>query len=164
MEIDVEALVQAAIAAREQAYAPYSRFSVGAALLTASGKVFAGCNVENAAYGHSICAERTALFSAVAAGHRDFVAIAVVTSTENPASPCGACRQVLVEFNPKITVILANLKGDIVQTTARELLPGAFSEQDLGYIESAIAQQPASSSTAGQLTGSEEKEKEQAKE
>jgi cytidine deaminase len=131
MQIDVDALVQAAIAARERAYAPYSRFAVGAALLTTAGEVFIGCNVENAAYGHSICAERTALFNAVAAGQRNFVAIAVVTSTEKPASPCGACRQVLVEFNPEMTVIMANLKGDILQTTAGELLPGAFTAEEL---------------------------------
>lgn len=135
MEIDVEALVRAAIAARERAYAPYSRFAVGAALLTASGEVFCGCNVENAAYGHSICAERTALVSAVAAGHREFVALAVVTPTAGPASPCGACRQVLVEFNPEMTVFLANLRGDIVRTTAGELLPGAFTGRELEQIE-----------------------------
>lgn len=133
MEIDVDALVQTAIAARERAYAPYSRFAVGAALLTASGEVFSGCNVENAAYGHAICAERTALVSAVAAGHRDFMALAVVTPTEGPASPCGACRQVLVEFNLDMVVILANLRGDRLLTTARALLPGAFTGQDLEH-------------------------------
>jgi cytidine deaminase len=135
MKIDVDALVRAAIAARERAYVPYSRFAVGAALLTASGEVFGGCNVENAAYGNSICAERTALVSAVAAGHRDFVAIAVVTPTDGPASPCGSCRQVLVEFNPEMTVLLANLRGDLVRTTAGELLPGAFTGKDLDSME-----------------------------
>ena len=133
MKIDVDVLIRAAIAAREQAYAPYSRFAVGAALLTASGRVFSGCNVENAAYGHSICAERTAIVSAVAAGHRDFVALAVVTPTARPASPCGACRQTMVEFNPDMTVILTNLQGDTIQTTARELLPGAFMPEDLEH-------------------------------
>jgi cytidine deaminase len=132
MDIDVDALVQAALAARERAYAPYSRFAVGAALLTASGEVFYGCNVENAAYGHTICAERTAIVSAIAAGHRDLIALAVVTPTTRPASPCGACRQTMVEFNPDLTVILTNLQGNTVQTTARELLPAAFTEQDLG--------------------------------
>ena len=131
MKIDVEALVQAARAARERAYVPYSHFAVGAALLTASGEVFSGCNVENAAYGQAICAERTAIVSAVAAGHRDFVALAVVTPTTGPASPCGACRQTMVEFNLDLQVILTNLQGDTVQTTARELLPGAFTGTDL---------------------------------
>lgn len=131
MEIDVEALVRAAIAARERAYVPYSHFAVGAALLTAAGAVFNGCNVENAAYGHAICAERTAVVSAVAAGHQEFVALAVVTPTAGPASPCGACRQVLAEFNLDMVVILANLHGDRLQTTVRALLPGAFTGQDL---------------------------------
>lgn len=131
MEIDIDALLKAARAARKRAYVPYSRFAVGAALLTASGEVFGGCNVENAAYGQAICAERTAVVSAVAAGHRDFVALAVVTATPGPASPCGACRQVLAEFNLDMVVILSNLRGDRLQTTARELLPGAFTGQDL---------------------------------
>jgi len=131
MEIDIDALLKAARAARKRAYVPYSRFAVGAALLTTSGEVFGGCNVENAAYGQAICAERTAVVSAVAAGHRDFVALAVVTATPGPASPCGACRQVLAEFNLDMVVILANLRGDRLQTTARELLPGAFTGQDL---------------------------------
>jgi cytidine deaminase len=135
MKIDVEALVRAAIAARERAYAPYSRFAVGAALLTASGEVFGGCNVENAAYGHAICAERTAVVSAVAAGHREFAAIAVVTPTPGPASPCGACRQVLAEFGLDMVVVLANLKGAIARTTVRDLLPGAFTGQDLDHAE-----------------------------
>ena len=135
MKIDVEALVRAAIAARERAYAPYSRFAVGAALLTASGEVFGGCNVENAAYGHAICAERTAIVSAVAAGHREFAAIAVVTPTPGPASPCGACRQVLAEFGLDMVVILANLKGATARTTVRDLLPGAFTGQDLHHAE-----------------------------
>jgi cytidine deaminase len=131
MKVDIDALIRAARAARERAYAPYSDFAVGAALLTATGKVFAGCNVENASYGLSICAERTAIVSAVAAGHRDFLAIAVVTPTAGRASPCGACRQMLVEFNPAMQVILTNLKGDTVLTTADALLPGAFSGKDL---------------------------------
>ena len=135
MKVNTEALIQAARAARERAYAPYSHFAVGAALLTASGQVFVGCNVENAAYGHTICAERTAVVSAVAAGQRDFLALAVITPTSGPASPCGACRQVLAEFNLDMQVILTNLQGDTVLTTARELLPGAFTGQDLDQVK-----------------------------
>jgi cytidine deaminase len=131
MEIDRKALIQAALAARERAYVPYSHFAVGAALLTASGQIFSGCNVENAAYGQAICAERSAIVSAVSAGQRDFVAIAVVANTPGPVSPCGACRQVMVEFSPGMRVILTNLKGDIAETTAEELLPGAFTAVDM---------------------------------
>ncbi len=131
MKPDREALIRAALAARERAYAPYSHFAVGAAVLTASGQLFGGCNVENASYGLGICAERTAIASAVAAGHRDLVAIAVVTPTAGPASPCGMCRQTMVEFNPDMVVILTNLRGDTVETTAAALLPGAFTKKDL---------------------------------
>jgi cytidine deaminase len=131
MNVPIDTLVQAALAARERAYAPYSRFAVGAALFTASGGIISGCNVENASYGLSICAERVAIASAVAAGQRDFVAIAVVTDTAGPASPCGACRQTMVEFNPDLQVILTNLQGALRVTTARELLPGAFTGKDL---------------------------------
>ena len=131
MEIDTDALLQAARAARERAYAPYSHFAVGAALLTASGEVFSGCNVENAAYGHAICAERTAVVSAVAAGHRKFVALAVVASTPGPASPCGACRQVLAEFNPRMTVIVAAAGGEPRVYDLRDLLPDAFMPDQL---------------------------------
>lgn len=131
MTLDREVLIQAALAARERAYAPYSHFAVGAAVLTASGQLFSGCNVENASYGLGICAERTAIASAVAAGRRDIVAIAVVTPTAGPASPCGMCRQTMVEFNPDMIVILTNLHGDTVETTAAALLPGAFTREDL---------------------------------
>lgn len=131
MTMDVATLVQAARAARERAYAPYSRFAVGAAVLTASGQVFVGCNVENAAYSMCICAERTAIASAVAAGQRDIVALAVIADTARPASPCGACRQVMVEINPAMRVIMANMRGEVQETTAQELLPGAFTAQDL---------------------------------
>ncbi len=131
MDISPDTLLQAALAARERAYAPYSGFAVGAALLTASGEIYCGCNVENASYGLSICAERVAVVSAVAAGQRDFVAIAVVTPTAGPASPCGACRQTLAEFNPGMQVILANLHGQRLVTTAGALLPGAFTGADL---------------------------------
>lgn len=132
MNRDLEALLQAAREAQRQAYAPYSHFAVGAALLTASGKVFTGCNVENASYGLTICAERVAVGSAVAAGERDFVALAVVAPSPGPISPCGACRQILVEFSPGMRLILANLDGEVLETTAGDLLPGAFTARDLG--------------------------------
>ncbi|MBC3934719.1 cytidine deaminase [Undibacterium sp. CY7W] len=122
-------LIALANQAREKAYAPYSRFLVGAALLTKDGKVFQGCNVENASYGLCNCAERTALFSAIAAGYRprEFAKIAVTGNTEAPIAPCGACRQVLLELGgPELDIILTNLKGDIKTTTAGAQLPDAF--------------------------------------
>ena len=115
--------------AREQAYAPYSNFKVGAALLTRDGRHFSGCNVENASYGLCNCAERTALFSAVAAGYRpgDFAAIAVIADTEQPVSPCGACRQVMSELcDDAMPVLLGNLSGGLQRSTVVALLPGAF--------------------------------------
>ena len=122
-------LLALARAAREQAYAPYSNFPVGAALLTRDGRSFSGCNVENASYGLCNCAERTALFSAIAAGCRpgDFAALAVIADTDNPVSPCGACRQVMSELcDDAMPVLLANLHGDTRQTTVSALLPGSF--------------------------------------
>ncbi|WP_080429209.1 cytidine deaminase [Burkholderia ubonensis] len=122
-------LIEQAKAARERAYAPYSRFKVGAALEARDGTVFHGCNVENASYGLCNCAERTALFAAIAAGYRpgDFARLAVVADTDDPVAPCGACRQVIIEIGaPEIEVILGNLKGDVEVTTAQALLPGAF--------------------------------------
>lgn len=124
-------LLDLAAAARAQAYVPYSRFPVGAALVAADGRVFTGCNVENASYGLTCCAERTAVFKAVSEGVRAFTAIAVVADTPGPASPCGACRQVLVEFGPDARVLLANLRGEVQSTTPRELLPGFFGPADL---------------------------------
>ena len=127
---DLDALILAARTARDNAYAPYSRFFVGAAVLARDGRVFAGCNVENASYGLCNCAERTALFAAVAAGCRpgDLTYLAVIGDTEDPISPCGACRQVMVELGgAELTVIQANLSGALIQTTAAELLPNYFS-------------------------------------
>lgn len=115
--------------AREHAYAPYSHFHVGAALLTRDGRQFSGCNVENAAYGLCNCAERTALFAAIAAGCKagDFEALAVIADTPEPVSPCGACRQVMSELcSPDMPVLMSNLRGDIAQTTVATLLPGSF--------------------------------------
>jgi cytidine deaminase len=127
----VERLIVEATAVRQRAYAPYSSYLVGAAVLTADGRVFTGCNVENASYGLSMCAERNALAAAVAAGCRAFAAIAVVTASHPPASPCGACRQVLAEFGD-IPVILANMGGERRSTTVGDLLPDAFLPITLG--------------------------------
>lgn len=127
-------LIQHAKEAMKRAYVPYSNFQVGAALLDANGDIHYGCNVENAAYGPTNCAERTALFRAIADGHKagSFQAIAVMGDTEGPISPCGVCRQVLVELcEPDMPVYLGNLKGDISETTVSALLPGAFTTKDL---------------------------------
>ncbi|SMF88527.1 cytidine deaminase [Paenibacillus uliginis N3/975] len=132
--MDTGTLMQEAIKARARAYIPYSNFGVGAALLDINGEVHHGCNVENAAYGPTNCAERTALFRAIADGHKpgSFQAIAVVGDTEGPCAPCGVCRQVLVELcKPDMKVILGNMKGDIQETTVEELLPGAFGPWNL---------------------------------
>ena len=125
----VDHLIAAATAARREAYAPYSRFAVGAALLTADGQVYTGCNVENASYGLGVCAERNAIFHGVADGARRFTAVAVVT--ENGVTPCGACRQVLAEFNPQMTVIVADTAGRRTIYRLDELLPHAFGPGDL---------------------------------
>lgn len=130
--MDEKQLVQYAIEARKRAYVPYSRFAVGAALLTEDGNVYLGCNIENAAYSLCNCAERTALFKAFSEGMKSYRAIAVVADTPNPVSPCGACRQVMAELcPPDMKVYLANLKGDLTETTVSELLPGAFNKEDL---------------------------------
>ena len=118
-------LLEAALVVRERAYAPYSKFLVGAAVRAESGKIYTGCNVENASYGLTVCAERNALFSAVGAGERKFTALCVVGDTEEPISPCGACRQVMAEFKVPC-IILANLKGDVKEYTLEELLPLSF--------------------------------------
>ena len=116
-------LVEAATAARRSAYAPYSQFSVGAALITKAGKIYTGCNIENVSLGLTICAERSALATAIAQGSKDFDAIAVVTSGQTPAVPCGACRQVLAEFNPNIKIIAATVDGKVQEFDLAELLP-----------------------------------------
>lgn len=123
-------LVAAAQKAQRAAYAPYSKYNVGAALQTKAGKVYLGANVENAAYPTSICAERVAVFKAVTEGERDFAAIAVVT--RDGGAPCGSCRQVLAEFALDAKVFIANEAGEIVkETTVRELLPEAFLPSNL---------------------------------
>ena len=122
----MDKLIAEAKMAREKAYAPYSNFKVGAAVLTIDGKIFIGCNVENSSYGLSICAERAAIFNAVSSGYKKFTKIAVVTDSEPPSSPCGACRQVIFEFGDDIEVIMANLKGDIKIMKINELLKDGF--------------------------------------
>ena len=127
-------LIDEARAARELAYAPYSKFLVGAALACKDGRIFRGCNVENAAYGLCNCAERTAFFSAIAHGYKpgDFAALAVIGQTEGPIAPCGACRQVILELGGnELPVILTNLTGEVFETTAAAQLPNAFGGRDL---------------------------------
>lgn len=120
-------LLERARAARTNAYAPYSRFAVGAALLARDGRIFSGVNVENASYGLTICAERTAVVTAVAAGVREFSALAVVGPAQaGPCTPCGSCRQVLHEFAPDLQVVTEDGQGDPVVASLRELLPHAF--------------------------------------
>jgi cytidine deaminase len=116
-------LVTQAIDVAKRAYAPYSRFHVGAVLVGKDGRIFTGCNVENISYGLTICAERNAVFAAVAAGCRDFEKIVITADTEVPASPCGACRQVLAEFNPDLVVVLSNFHGLTETFHLSELLP-----------------------------------------
>ena len=128
-------LIDEARAARELAYTPYSNFKVGAALLCHDGRVFRGCNVENASYGLCNCAERTAFFSAIAHGYKpgDFTALAVIGDTVGPIAPCGACRQVILELGGgALPVMLTNLAGDQFETTAAQQLPNAFVGGDLG--------------------------------
>jgi len=125
-------LIQAAQEARRWAYVPYSKYPVGAALLSASGKIYDGVNVENAAYPTGICAERVAVFKAVSEGEREFIAIAVVT--DNGGSPCGSCRQVISEFGLETIVVLADAQGQVVlETSISDLLPGAFRPEHLPH-------------------------------
>jgi cytidine deaminase len=127
----IEELIEAAVRVREKAYAPYSHFKVGAALLGDKGGIYTGCNVENASYGATICAERGAVLKAVSEGETAFVALAVVGDTVTPIVPCGICRQFLGEFNPKLPLILANLQGAKIQTTLQELFPAPFDPESL---------------------------------
>lgn len=128
---------------RERAYVPYSGFAVGAAVLTASGAIFSGCNIENAAYPLTLCAERVALFSAYAAGEQDIIALAVVTPTERIGSPCGGCRQVIIELAPRCVVVLLNKHGDQRRVSPQELLPFSFGADYLAQADQ--AQQPGES-------------------
>ena len=129
-ELEIQKLMDCAIKARENAYSPYSHFAVGAALLCEDGTLFEGCNIENASYGLTNCAERTAIFKAVSEGHTKFKALAVVADTEGPCAPCGACRQVMAEFKIPL-IIMGNLMGNIKIVTMEKLLPFSFSECDV---------------------------------
>jgi len=125
-----EELMELAKKYRENAYVPYSKFKVGAAVLAKSGKAYGGCNIENSSYPVTNCAERTAIFKAVSEGEKELEALAVVADTDGPCAPCGACRQVIAEFRiPKI--LMTNLKGAVKTVTLEELLPFAFSSDDL---------------------------------
>ena len=126
---DRDRLVAAARAARENAVARFSGFKVGAALLTADGTVVTGCNIENATYGLTLCAERVAMFTALAAGHRRFTRIAVVADTDAPTPPCGACRQILWEFAGDLDVVLANLRRETGHYKLSDLLPLPFDQR-----------------------------------
>ena len=129
-ELEIQKLMDCAIKARENAYSPYSHFAVGAALLCEDGTLYEGCNIENASYGLTNCAERTVIFKAVSEGHIKFKALAVVADTEGPCAPCGACRQVVVEFKIPI-IIMGNLMRNVKIVTIEELLPFSFSESEL---------------------------------
>ena len=129
-ELEIQKLMDCAIKARENAYSPYSHFAVGAALLCEDDTLYEGCNIENASYGLTNCAERTAIFKAVSEGHIKFKALAVVADTEGPCAPCGACRQVMAEFKIPL-IIMGNLMGNIKIVTIEELLPFSFSECDV---------------------------------
>lgn len=126
----MEELIKAAQATREYAYVPYSNFKVGAAVLTKTGKIVTGCNVENASYGLCNCAERTAIFKAVSEGEQELVAIAIVADTIKPVAPCGACRQVIAEFGID-KIIMCNIKGEEHIVTLEELLPFSFGKKQL---------------------------------
>ncbi len=127
----LEEAFKLALKVRENAYAPYSNFKVGAVLVTKEGKMFAGCNVENVSYGLTICAERVAVFKAVSEGGREFSFMVVVTDTDPPAAPCGACRQVIREFGLNIDIVAANIKGDMITKPLSEFLPDSFGPEDL---------------------------------
>ena len=132
MSAKTDPLVEAARAARERAVADYSGFKVGAALETADGRIITGCNIENATYGLTVCAERVAIFKALSEGHRDFRRIAVVADTTSPTPPCGACRQILWEFAGDLEVILANLDTIAGTHQLGDLLPHPFDKRLLG--------------------------------
>ena len=124
-------LISLAKKARARAYAPYSKFKVGAAVLAESGRIYKGCNVENASYGLTVCAERAAISRMVSEGETKFKAIAVVTDQKRPASPCGACRQVIAEFAPEAQVVMANLRGTVLVEKLSRLLPSQFRREKI---------------------------------
>lgn len=128
--MDAKELMKIARKARQNAYAPYSHFAVGAALLAESGRVYTGCNIENASYGLTCCAERNAIFAAVGAGERRFKMLAVAADSPEPVAPCGACRQVIAEFGISL-VVMGNLKEETKTMTAEELLPYGFGQESM---------------------------------
>lgn len=132
--MEKEELIVKAKEARKLSYSPYSHFAVGAAILTKDGKVYLGANIENSAYSLCMCAERNAIYNAMMDGYKkeDLLALALCADTDNPCSPCGACRQVISELMPKnAPIYMSNMKGDVQESTIEELLPYAFSEEDL---------------------------------
>ncbi|HDK26873.1 MAG TPA: cytidine deaminase [Candidatus Atribacteria bacterium] len=131
MNLGYERLFKEAKKAREKAYTPYSKFKVGAAVLTTDGKIFTGCNIENASFGLTVCAERVAILKAISEGSYKFEAMAIIGDTKRPCSPCGACRQVISEFGEDIKIAMSNLKGDVKIKKISELLPEAFNKNDL---------------------------------
>lgn len=131
MKIVDSPLYKAAYAAREKAYAPYSNFRVGAAIQATDGTIFSGCNVENCSYGLTSCAERNAIFTAVAAGHQNFTKILILSEADKPATPCGACRQVIVEFAPTIEVVSITVDNKVIIEDMSALLPHAFTPKNL---------------------------------
>ena len=131
MSNNLEELVEAAKRVRENAFAPYSNFKVGSAVISEDGKIFSGCNVESASFGLTVCAERVAIWKAVSEGETKLAGIAVVADTEELTPPCGVCRQIIWEFCGDVPVILANLKGDVEKILISELLPRAFDNKFL---------------------------------
>ena len=129
-ENELQSLARTALKARSYSYVPYSHFAVGAALMTEDGRIYRGCNIENAAYSVAVCAERTAIYRAVSSGETEFDAIAVVSDSPNPAAPCGSCLQVMAEFGVS-RIIMSNLNGDTEEMTIGELLPKAFSKENM---------------------------------
>jgi len=124
-------LIEEARKARDKAYVPYSEFKVGAALIAESGNMYTGCNIENASYSLTCCAERTAIFNAISQGEKELIEMAVIADSKGPVSPCGACRQVILEFFPKdAKIYLSNMEGNIKETTAENLLPFSFSLEE----------------------------------
>lgn len=126
-------LIAAAAAVREHAFAPYSRFKVGAAVRGSNGRIYTGCNVESASFGLTCCAERVAVFKAISEGETELVAVAVVTDVSPPAAPCGACRQVLFEFGRDMAVIRGNLTGERIDAVMADLLPDGFDGKSLDF-------------------------------
>ncbi|KUO51439.1 MAG: cytidine deaminase [Desulfitibacter sp. BRH_c19] len=129
--MNLEKLLEDAKKARNYSYSPYSKFPVGAAVLTKDGTVYTGCNVENAAYGITMCAEKVAIAKAVSEGNQYIAVIAIVGDTEGPCRPCGSCRQFILEFGDEITVVMGNLKGETETKSINDLIPFSFSKKDL---------------------------------